>query len=60
MDYTFETTSKDEEGNDVTEEHKLSEFAKKEDANSIARRVCQFGKTSRKCAKRWKLRFIIW
>ena len=36
MDYTFETTSKDEEGNDVTEEHKLSEFAKKEDANSIA------------------------
>ncbi|MDY5847022.1 MAG: efflux RND transporter permease subunit [Bariatricus sp.] len=36
MDYTFETTTKDEEGNDVTEEHKLSEFATKEDANSIS------------------------
>lgn len=36
MDYTFETTKKDEEGNDVKETHKLSEFATKEDAKSIA------------------------
>lgn len=36
MDYTFETTKKDEQGNDVTEPHKLSEFAVTEEANSIA------------------------
>ena len=36
MDYTFETTKKDEQGNDVTETHKLSEFAATEEANSIA------------------------
>lgn len=36
LDYTFETTKKDEEGNDVKETHKLSEFAKTEDAASIA------------------------
>lgn len=36
MDYTFETTKKDAEGNDVTETHKLSEFATKEEAESIS------------------------
>lgn len=36
MDYTFETTKKDAQGNDVKETHKLSEFATKEDAKSIA------------------------
>lgn len=36
MDYTFETTKMDAQGNEVKENHKLSEFAQKEDANSIA------------------------
>ena len=36
LDYTFETTSRDEEGNEVKETHKLSEFASTEDAASIS------------------------
>ncbi|XCP84168.1 efflux RND transporter permease subunit [Roseburia hominis] len=36
LEYEFETTKKDEEGNDVKETHKLKEFATTEDANSIA------------------------
>lgn len=35
MDYTFEYT-KNEDGKDVTEEHKLKEFASREDAKSLA------------------------
>ena len=36
MDYSFETKKMDEEGKEVAENHKLSEFATKEDAASIA------------------------
>lgn len=36
MEYTFETTSRDEEGNEVKETHKLGEFASTAEANSIA------------------------
>lgn len=36
MNYEFETTSKDDEGKDVKETHKLKEFAKKADGESLA------------------------
>ncbi|MCI8637829.1 MAG: MMPL family transporter [Coprococcus sp.] len=36
LDYAFETTKRDAEGNEEKETHKLSEFASVEDANSIA------------------------
>ena len=36
LDYTFETTKMDEQGKEVKESHKLSEFAQKEDASSVA------------------------
>ena len=35
MDYTFETKTTDSEGQEVTESHKLSEFATKEDVQSV-------------------------
>ena len=36
MAYTFETTSQDEDGKSVTEEHKLSEFAKVSEGASVS------------------------
>lgn len=36
LDFVFETTTKDDEGKDVTEEHTLGEFASLEEGNALA------------------------